>query len=94
MYLKVFAKQDNLLVIGVDKFVNVVELKGGKLNEITFKPSDFRDIDNKQLKSWFGTKEFRLADSETLRAKGGKVKVFGKSWKGAKPNFNELIWIQ
>jgi hypothetical protein len=94
MMLKVYAEQDNKLIIGVDQYVMEVQVKGGQINEFTFTPSDFRDANDATLSSWNGTKEFRLVESEALRPKDGKVKIIGKAWQGPKPQFKELNWIK
>ena len=94
MKLKVFAEQDNALIIGVDKYVKEFQVKGGQINEFTFTATDFKDADDKTLPSWEGSKEFRLVESEALRPKTGKVKIIGKAWQGPKPQFKELNWIK
>ncbi|MDD7984017.1 dienelactone hydrolase family protein [Lentisphaera marina] len=94
MKLTVFAEQDNALIIGVDQYVKEVQIKGGQNNEVIFRPSDFKDANDEVMTTWDGSKEFRLVAAEALRPKTGKVRIIGKTWQGAKPQFKELIWLK
>jgi hypothetical protein len=91
--LEVRSEQANKLVIGLDNHAAEIQLNGGTdWQRVLLAHSDFKNASGEALASWKGTKELRLGDKETLRAKDGKTLVLGAAWKGAQPEFRKLEW--
>jgi hypothetical protein len=97
MQIEVLAALPNKLVIGIDKRVAEVQLKGGaEWQSIVLSPSDFRGADGVRRTDWKECRELRLGAQETLRlgnGQNGANLVLGATWQGAKPEFRNLRWI-
>lgn len=64
---------------------------------ITLSPTDFRNASGKALSDWNGLKELKLSAKETFREKMDQKEMtlkLGAEWKGAKPKFRNLRWIE
>ncbi|MEM9656853.1 MAG: dienelactone hydrolase family protein [Planctomycetota bacterium] len=95
--LQVRAAEANKLVVGIDGYAAVVELRGEEeWQSVSLSPSEFRDAAGDPLPSWEGAMECRLAAKETLRANGPRrqgSRVLGAKWQGANPEFRDLRWV-
>ncbi|KKL09689.1 hypothetical protein LCGC14_2563360, partial [marine sediment metagenome] len=96
--LEVKTEKPNRLVIGIDKYAADVQLTGNnQWQSIVLSPGDFRNATGDGLPDWEGIKEFRLSGREALVATvdgENKVVQLGGDWKGAKPVFRLLRWIE
>jgi hypothetical protein len=96
LVMEVRSEQPNKLVVGLDGFGAVVELKGGsEWRKVTLSVSDFQNAEEKPLAGWEGIRELRLVGTENLVAGRGSKKTvltIGGAWKGADPAFRGLRW--
>ena len=94
---EVFAEQPHKFVVGLDDYASAVSLRGApNWQSITLSPHDFTRADDTALASWEDLKEFRLLPSETLRSQDrnrSTTRNVGQKWKGARPQFRNLRWI-
>lgn len=96
--LTVRSEESNRLVIGIDSFAAEIELNGGNQRQtLRLAPADFTDAEGNPLAGWEGAMELRLLAGDTLRSNGRgadrKSRKLGAAWKGAKPAFQNLRWI-
>lgn len=96
MSIRIKSAEPNAFVILVDDYAAEFSLKGGESwEELTIRPTDFRNIQGESKKDWVGIRQLRLSPDETLRAGRGEnfePKRFGKKWDGPAPQFRDLQW--
>jgi hypothetical protein len=96
--LEVLSDNPNKLLVGIDEYATEIQLNGGsKWQKIILVPGDFQNASDETLPCWKDIKEFRIGAKETLRLKGNNSfdpKELGDKWKGEKPVFKDLQWIQ
>lgn len=94
--LEVRCRDSNQLVVLVNEFAAMKELKGeNEWQKITFVPSDFQDFEGEQLANWNSIKRVKLSTAERLRPgrkQSGKPRLIGKPWVGTAPEFRNLRW--
>jgi hypothetical protein len=87
----------NQLIIGIDGYAAEVSLSGkNQWQTVMFSAGDFKDALNNPLQNWIGIRELRLDCEENLRPPKGsesKSRKVGAEWKGKKPEFRKLQWI-
>lgn len=96
--LEVLCDQPNRLILGLDAYAAVAELKGGGAwQTLRFSSRSFTNAEGEPLSGWAGAKELRLTDTEHLQGKakgteGPARRLIGAPWKGADPVFRNLRW--
>lgn len=94
---QVSAERANTLVVKVDDFAAEVELDGGGAWEaVVLSASDFQNAAGEPLVDFQSIRELGLSDRERLRARSDgqqKTRVFGGTWQGSAPIFNDLHWV-
>jgi dienelactone hydrolase len=93
--IDVRSQKPNKLIIGLDKTVAEVTIKGGNdWQTNVLSPGDFKDASGNSRESWVGIKEFRLTDQDRLRPeRGGQLVKLGTRWQGKSPEFRSLRWV-
>ena len=88
----------NFLVVSLDKFACELELKGGnKWQQIVLSASDFKNSIGEPLPGWSDLKELTFSANESFKVSAdGEAEriVLGGEWKGAKPEFRDLLWLR
>lgn len=95
--IEVKCEVPNQLIIGIDGYAAEVSLNGkNQWQTVMLSAEDFKDARNKPLPNWIGIKELRLDSEDTLRPPRGtdsKSRKVGAEWKGKKPEFQKLQWV-
>ena len=96
LMIEVQASQPNQLVILIDDYAAIVDLKGGnKWQEVELTHDDFLNYSNEPLSTWSGVKRLKLSPAEHLRPPrgvSGDRRIVGKQWQGEAPQFRNLRW--
>ena len=94
---EVHSAEPNKLVVGMDGYAREMQLKGGSdWQRIVLAAKDFQNAAGDQLPDWTEVMAFKLSANESLKqnADGEIAKTYlGAEWKGKKPEFRNLRWI-
>jgi hypothetical protein len=89
--------EPNKLVVGIDKFAKEIALKGDPdWQSIVLSAKDFENASGEKLPDWTEIKQFKLSANESLtqNAEGEIERTYlGAEWKGEKPEFKNLRWV-
>jgi predicted alpha/beta-hydrolase family hydrolase len=90
-------EQNNILVIDIDKFAKEVELKGGmQWHQIILNPEDLKNVAGENLADWSKMLELSFSANASYKTTAdgqGENIALGAEWKGEKPEFRNLQWI-
>jgi len=95
LQLDVRAPQPNSLVVMLENYATVVNLRGGRWQTVTLQPRDFRDAGGHAMVDWQTARRLTLAPMERLRPQRGDTtpaRSVGKQWVGTPPQFRNLHW--
>lgn len=94
----VAAEEPNRMVVRLDDWAAELEIVGnGDWQSIELPPTAFHDYAGKALPSFDGIRQLKLSPQEGLRPPRGddsKPRDLGATWRGTKPSFRNLRWIQ
>lgn len=96
IYIEIFSGKPNKLVIGIDDYAVELEHNGDKWQKYTLTRDDFKDATGNSIESWVSVKELRILEQDNISSlrEGEKVsKKLGQKWKGEKPLFRYLKWM-
>jgi len=94
--LEVRSTEPNKLVVGFDEFATEIQLAGGEeWQPIVLSTEDFHNAKGEALPAWSGIRELQIGHQETLRNRATSQSLkLGGAWRGGKPAFRNLQWIQ
>ena len=96
IYIEIFSGKPNKLVIGIDDYAVELEHNGDKWQKYSLTRDDFKDATGNGIESWVSVKELRILEQDNISSlrEGEKVsKKLGQKWKGEKPLFRYLKWM-
>ncbi len=98
LVLEIKSKNDNQLVVIIDGFAKVFDVKGGgQWQTIQLDPKDLKNYEEETLGSWEDLTSLKLSASEWLKPKNrdlSKPRLLGKHWQGPPPELKGLRWIK
>ncbi len=90
--------ESNKLVVGMDAYATEIQLKGGiEWQSFVLAVEDFQNASGEKLIDWTKIMAFKISANESLKqnADGEVAKTYlGAEWKGKKPEFRKLRWLE